>query len=292
MNYLIKLFTAAVIVSAINFTVRASTATEPAEDVANGWIAISPIIAKASYESGIDVKLLAAMGAIESSFRPLAKNKYSSARGVYQFTKRTWRVTLKSYGHIYGLNANADIHDPYANAVMAAEYIKENINVLQHKLQRAPTYAEIYTAHLVSPLRAAFVATLPEDTILAKVYPKLARVNRPLFYADDRPLTVAEFRALMEHKVSSALHVYGKLANVALIKYQDGQIALTEVAATDSFDGFQTCIKPTDESNLPIGVHFISYEISSELERCPMDSTRKSNFQLLYIPSRQEELED
>lgn len=283
MQTLVRFQLAIIIAFTLNIVAHASTNT-----VNSSWIAVSPIIAKASYETGIDVKLLAAMGAIESSFKPLAKNKHSSARGIYQFTKRTWNVTLAAYGHLYGLTSAADIHDPYANAVMAAEYIKENIHVMYNKLYRLPTYEEIYMAHLVSPLRAVAIANMPEDHIVADSYPSLAKVNKRLFYDDNGDgLTAKKFKALISAKVNKALHVYGKLANVALIKYQDGQLQLDKLAESNLEYDFETCVRKPTSNNPAVEIHFIGYDDTAEIKRCPTKPTASSNLNLLYIPNRE-----
>lgn len=262
-------------------TVALSTQAE-ANDVADGWIKVSPVIARAAYDSGVDVKLLAAMGAIESGFRPAAKASNTSAAGVFQFTARTWRVTLKQYGHKYGLSSNADVHDTYANAVMAAEYIKENVAVLEDGLERMPSYYEIYMAHFLSPLRAVRVSMSPETAIPAEMFPTIAQYNPSIFYKQDgTPRNVAEFRYLMHRKVNRALHIYGELANVALVKFKDGQVQLAKLS--DMIGNFDTCNVPVRDI---VEIHYVSYDPDSEVGSCPLQGR-----DVIGILNREEEQE-
>lgn len=288
MHILSRLSLAVMAALTLNFFAYGSS-----DKVASSWITVSPIIARVSYETGIDVKLLAAMGAIESSFRTDAKNGSSSARGVYQFTKRTWRVTLASYGHLYGLTKHADVHDPYANALMAAEYIKENVRVMQKELSRLPTYDEIYMAHLLSPLRASALTQMPENTKLANIWPLIAKYNKRLFFDEHaNPITVAQFRVLISNKVNNALHVYGKLANLALVKYRNGKIELSQLdeQSLPVFD-IKTCPFDPKPSEAPIEIHFIGYQDETKVTRCPpKNGTPAHALSLIYVPRQEDEL--
>lgn len=246
------------------FSLSANTAHA---GVAPGWIKVSPTIAKASVDTGVDVKLLAAMGAIESGFRTHVKGEGTTAKGVFQFTQRTWDVTVASYGHLYGLGRNADIHNPYNNAVMAAEYIKENIRVMESRIGRMPSYYEIYMAHFISPLRAAYVSLADPSEKLALRWPTIAKLNPTFFYDKaGNPLTVQQFRTIVHRKVNKALHIYGKLANIALVKYKNDQIQLSKL--TDIIGQFDTCDVPANDI---IAVHFVSYEDESEVQSCPLN---------------------
>ena len=58
----------------------------------------------------VDFDLAKAIIECESNFDPLAKNKNSSARGLYQIIKGTWEMTKKKMGIVH-----ADIHDAHDN---------------------------------------------------------------------------------------------------------------------------------------------------------------------------------
>lgn len=197
---------------------------------AKGWFAVSDEIAEASYRTGVRVELLTAMAAIESTFNFEAKAKGSSARGMFQFTKRTWRTTVQQYGGKYGIDMSSDIHDPLVNAIMGAEYIKENIRVMAPRLGRTPTYSEVYMAHLLSPLKAVKMIKSASDDKARKVTPGAAKYNYNLFYSvSGVSFTVREFKHLLNTKISKALKIYGKLAQYALVAYKDETIALAKL---------------------------------------------------------------
>ena len=172
------------------------------------------------------MKLLAAIGSIESSFIKNTGSRYkSSAKGVFQFTHRTWITMLREFGEKYGLSIHTSPYDVYANCLMAAEYIKQNVKILQYYLHRKPTYSEIYMAHFLSPLRAVKVIKSSHWENMAKMFPYIASVNYPLFYnRDGVALNAAQFRSEMSRKMNHAMNVYANLANVALIKYTDRHI--------------------------------------------------------------------
>lgn len=246
----------------------ASVANKSEAKPAPGWFLVDQTIAEASYKTGVDVKLLTAMAAIESTFKVDAKNGQSSAKGLFQFTKRTWNVTLKNHGKQYGLPLNADPHDPLANSLMGAEYIKENINVMAPRIGRMPTYTEVYMAHLLSPIRAAQIATAPNHVFIADMYQSLAKYNQSLFYKDNGDKrTVGEFKQLMNRKVSKALHVYGDLANMALVAYKDETIELKRL---DKLLAEVTDVCEVDPREV-IGVRFIGTDKTVYLQDMDTD---------------------
>jgi hypothetical protein len=187
------------------------------------WHRVADDIVRASLDSNTNVEELAAFAAIESSFRPTVKNDQSTATGLFQFTNRTWRVTVQRYGHQYGIARTANRRAAYDNAVMGAEYLKENRRTLRNYLGREPTLTEVYMAHLLSPRRAAEIARAPWHQNVADMYPKLAAVNGRLFYREGRARNVAQFIGVLKAKIDKARSTYGPMAKEALVAYLDRQ---------------------------------------------------------------------
>lgn len=187
----------------------------------SGWDSQSEVLAKVSTITGVPLQELATVAALESSFRPWVHASTSSATGLFQFTERTWRVTLKSYGSLYGLSANASRKDPYANALMGAEYLKENKRVLERKLDRIVSLADVYMAHLIAPRRVAALDDINPKAKITTIYPNLARRNHALFYDDTgRSKSVKYFIRSIHAKVWRTYHAYDRPSQIAMVSYQ------------------------------------------------------------------------
>ena len=236
----------------------------------DGWEDISSIVGQVSYESGVDAKLLAAVGAIESGFRPTvrAEGGTTSATGLYQFTDRTWRVTLNSYGVLYGLDKDASRLDPYANTAMGAEYLKENQDIIEKRMNRRATDVELYAAHLISPLRVVILNRKPGSVLVADLYPSLAKHNKNLFYRGGRALTKVEFYRLLKHKLNVEYKRYGMLANNAVREHIDEVNKRTWLAATQNYNALDchenALVRKYKESVVEEVERNIAYNMSSE----------------------------
>lgn len=173
-----------------------------------GWYEHADMIAEVSDLTGVPAADLAAIAAIESSFNTKSKARTSSARGLFQFTNRTWRVTLKSYGEQYGLDENSSRYDARANALMGAEYLKENRRILEKRLGREVDLVDVYMAHFISPRRAASVIRAAPHQDISVLYPKLAKANKSIFFKDGKGRTVKQFRDLITRKVVKSYIMY------------------------------------------------------------------------------------
>lgn len=184
------------------------------------WDNTSQILARVSHESGVPVEHLAGFVGAESSFNAKAKNRYSSATGHFGFTNRTWRVTLKSYGHKYGLASRAKRTDPYANIAMGAEYIKENRRWLASRMHRSVSYKDLYMANLVSPAGVVKLERARGHWSAAAVLPQAAASNRSLFYyKNGTPLSVNAFKQRIYNKYTKQVTAYQYRAKKAYDSY-------------------------------------------------------------------------
>lgn len=177
------------------------------------------IIKDAANRGGISEDVMIAMAAIESSFNPSANmNSRAKAKGLYQFMPGTWDDMLKKYGHKHGIQPGTSVFDPRANALMAAEYIKENFAGIKKKLPQQPLGpVEAYLSHFLGGSGAAKFLSLPKGDIGAQHMPDAARSNYNIFYDKDnnRPRTVSEIYKHLSDKMHNKASDFGLNINIA-----------------------------------------------------------------------------
>src|ERR1043165_7853570 len=151
--------------AAIDMATRISGATA---DVATR---VTGAIRDAARATGAGFEYLLNTALRESNLNPNARNKGSSATGLFQFIDQTWLATVKQSGANLGYGRYADAivrtrsgryvvpngamrravmnlrYDPSANAAMAGAFTKANAARLTRALGRAPTDGELYIAH-------------------------------------------------------------------------------------------------------------------------------------------------
>lgn len=130
-------------------------------------------IRDAAQATGVSFEYLLAQANQESRLNPEAKSGKSSAMGLFQFTSGTWMEMVKRHGADYGLEQYSDAiikgadgrwtvkdkdvkkeildlrKDPKLSALMAAEYAKDNEQVLESKLGRQVSTQDLYLAHFL-----------------------------------------------------------------------------------------------------------------------------------------------
>ena len=95
--------------------------------------------------AGVDSSILASIAKAESALNPLAKNKNSSATGLFQFIDSTWNAMVEKYGAQYGIS-KGDRKDARANAIMGALFTRDNARALTAAGHEAGA-RELYLAH-------------------------------------------------------------------------------------------------------------------------------------------------
>lgn len=170
---------------------------------------IKAALRQASAATGTDFDYLLRTAQRESALKPDAKSKTSSATGLFQFIEQTWLGTLKQSGHQLGLGKYADAiertpdgrhkvtdpkmrqailalrKDPKAAALMAGAYTKDAAARLEQTFGRTPLEGELYIAHFLGPggaVRLISAAQTTPEASAAKLFPKAAHANRPIFY--------------------------------------------------------------------------------------------------------------
>lgn len=130
-------------------------------------------IKDAAEATGVPFEFLLAQANQESRLDPNARNRRSSAQGLFQFTTGTWLDMVKRHGAAHGLGDYAEMivkgpdgrltiddkdlkkdvldlrRDPRLSAIMAAEYAKDNEKVLEAKLGRQVSTHDLYLAHFL-----------------------------------------------------------------------------------------------------------------------------------------------
>jgi transglycosylase-like protein with SLT domain len=183
-----------------------------------------------------DPALLMAIADKESSFSPTAKARTSSAEGLFQFIDRTWLRVVRDFGAKHGLEAEAAAiaydsdgylavadgamrarimrlrRDPRVASIMAAEMLKRDSEQIAQRVGRSLSSGEVYLAHFLGPVDAArFIAKVEDqpNAVAAKLLPRPARANRPIFFASRRrrakSLSVAEVHRKFEEMMQTRL---------------------------------------------------------------------------------------
>uniref|UniRef100_UPI003BAC41B3 transglycosylase SLT domain-containing protein n=1 Tax=Stappia sp. TaxID=1870903 RepID=UPI003BAC41B3 len=112
------------------------TRRPPSRAQVNAPAEIRNAISEAARRHGVDPNAMLRIAELESSFNPQARNKASSAGGLFQFIDATAAQ--------YGLT---DRFDPVQASDAAARLARDNAATLREALGREPTAAELYLAH-------------------------------------------------------------------------------------------------------------------------------------------------
>lgn len=173
------------------------------------WAAMKDLITGAAKMAGVDPHLMGVMAAIESGFRAKIAAGTSTAKGLYQFIDGTWKEMLRKYGAKYGLGPNTSRDDPKANALMGAEYIKENLAYLQKNLGGNLTETHAYAAHFFGAGNALKLYKSDPNAIAASVFPTQAAKNKEIFYDRGQPRTIGGVIALFDQMVKTKGQKFG-----------------------------------------------------------------------------------
>jgi len=184
----------------------------------------------ASASTGVSFDFLVKTAQRESNFDPNAKAGTSSATGLFQFTEATWLNMLERYGAKHGVQTDGltrqqelDLRkDAKLSSLMAGELAGENAKILQKKLGRPATSAELYTAHFMGPSDAARLveaARANRPGAAAELFPSAALANANVFRGKDGAnLTSAQ--------------LYAKLTGAAIGDADSGKVPPAQFGAS------------------------------------------------------------
>lgn len=164
---------------------------------------------EASARTGVDFSYLLEKATVESSLKPDAEARTSSATGLFQFIETTWLNVVKEHGRAYGLSQEAAAitrradgspsvadrqmrahilslrKDPYLSSVMVGEFTRDNQAYLEKTVGGKIGPTELYLAHFLGAQGASkFIGALRENPhqAAATLFPQAARANLPVFY--------------------------------------------------------------------------------------------------------------
>ena len=188
---------------------------------------ISNAVKKASQATGTDFDYLLKTAQRESSFRPDARAKTSSATGLFQFVENTWLQMVKEQGPALGLdNYSAFIlkgrggrytvsdpglrkeilalrKDPEIASMMAGALTQQNEAHVTSRVGRAPTGGELYAAHVLGAEGASRLIELTEarpNAAADRYFPRAADANRSIFYSSGKARSVSDVYDILTRK--------------------------------------------------------------------------------------------
>lgn len=198
----------------------------PLPDGDGSWGAHKNTIVAAAKMVGVDPGVMATMAAIESGFdsKAVPKNKrgktMSSAKGLYQFIDKTWNDMMSRYGDKYGIAKGTSQFDPRANALLGAEFLRENTESMsKHITDRNLTDTDLYAAHFLGAAGAGTLLGSKPDAIAAKILPKAALSNPTIFNGGGGRRTVAEVYQELDRRVVDHRTRYAGAANALAANY-------------------------------------------------------------------------
>jgi hypothetical protein len=175
---------------------------------------------RASAATGSDFNYLLNTAMRESSLKPQAQSKTSSAAGLFQFIEQTWMGLVKEHGAEYGLSNYANAirrgadgryradsaadrqailalrKDAQTSAYMAGEFAQDQRMKLQSGLGRDVCGGELYAAHFLGTDAACRLIQMAQSNpaaSAANAFPQAAGANRSVFYhANGSAKTVGE----------------------------------------------------------------------------------------------------
>lgn len=173
---------------------------------------VDDAIKEASRRVGVDAGILTAFAYKESTFDANAAATTSSAKGLFQFLKKTWAHMVTTYGPMYGVSANASPTDPLAAAIMGAAFIKHEIYPAISKVVPNPTVTDLYLGHFMGAAGGANWLRHYKNNPNALAYldfPDAAASNQWVYYdKSNRPRTYAEIYAIFTGSMSAVEAAY------------------------------------------------------------------------------------
>lgn len=119
--------------------------------------------------TGVPVAYLMAIAKVESNFHIYAKAKTSSASGIFQFIRATWRMMFATYNRM-GYNLKDNPFDPRSNIILGAFLTRDNAQYLLKKAGKPAGIRELYLAHFSGPAKAVRVLRVDPNSPTEKIY--------------------------------------------------------------------------------------------------------------------------
>lgn len=183
------------------------------------------LVADAAKIAGVPEGVAMAMAFAESKFdyraRPRRRDGslLSSAAGLFQFLDSTWRGNpkdgskgeLQRYGNKFGIPNGASQMDPYASALLGANFIRNNIKQAERDYGGKVPQGVAYLYHFMGSGNAArFMKALkanPNEIVTKVPFQNAAGVfsaNASVFYDNGRPRTLAGVMAELNRRMGGS----------------------------------------------------------------------------------------
>ena len=178
-----------------------------------------PTLKAVAAMTGVPFDWLLVIAGIESNFRVTVKADTSTATGWFQFVNDTWDEVYAKYGPRYGCPPDpgrnrAARNDPRINALMGAEYIRENYDRLKKGLGRDNiTDTDVYIAHFFGGGGALKFLKSDPNAMAYKIFKKEYSANMPLFFVNSKPSqprTIADMYKMFQDKLTKFWQTTGK----------------------------------------------------------------------------------
>lgn len=153
-------------------------------------LSIPELIRKAAVSRGVDPEVALRIAERESSLDPTAKNRRSSAYGLFQVTDDTW----KQYG-----GDPAKRRDLQENLRVGLDVISSNRDTFIRQFGREPAPGELYTMHFLGRTGGPkLLSADPSLPVASVVSPRVLKANPEI-----KGKTVGEFIASMQQKMAA-----------------------------------------------------------------------------------------
>lgn len=172
---------------------------------------LKPHLYEASQVSGMDMADVVAIGSIESTLRGNVKSTFSSASGVMQYTKSTWKQDRSLYAGQLGLPANADVFNTRANLLIGAtalSNLKQFLIEKSHLTEETLRVGDLYMSHLVGTTGAINIINSNSNKPINQII-SLAKGNWKMYHKPNGQVrTAREFRLYMNQLVEREKQFY------------------------------------------------------------------------------------
>lgn len=263
------------------------------QSVVSGALAASSAIRRASEATGAGFDYLMKTALRESSLNANARAATSSAAGLFQFIEQTWLGAVKSYGARHGLDEAAAIikqdasgkfqiddparraeildlrFDAKASAALAGELTQENSRILETRLGRAVTSADLYAAHFLGPSGAVKLLNAAANTKAADILPAAAKANAPVFYDGARAKTVGEVLAAFANSLGEKSPApVAPIAAAETLTHEIGAAVAQEINFTRT---------PTEPGVMPGRLSLLAMSILQALDPTRLSGTERED---------------
>jgi len=160
-----------------------------------GNITVAQALKEASQATGVSMDTLSRIAKAESGLGANMGNSQSSAKGLFQFINSTWKdMVTGPAGKKYGFDAKTDVMDLRANALMGAEYIKQN-KALSKQGPGKGSIADSYALHVLGPGDGSYLfdylKKIPDQSAFKYFSPKQVKANKSIFYDGNQPKSIS-----------------------------------------------------------------------------------------------------